>query len=122
MSDPWDQATNKLIELTKTGQLVWDSQPNERYERGRDLQILGPVYATETNGKRIAVYEGRAVHWDDEGRPIRYTPSNILVEFVDADGNVEWTWPSPRGRYELLEEIQFQAVDANSFLKDFLPK
>jgi hypothetical protein len=120
MADKWDDATRKLIELTKSGQLDWEPDDEIPERRKASSPTVGPAYVTELNGKRIAVYEARTVVWDDDGTMIPYTGTHVVVEFVDEHGNSEWRWPSAKGKYELLELIRYQCSDAENFLAKLL--
>lgn len=122
MSDQWEAATRKLIQLTREGQLDWEPDRQIASQRGHDCEVIGVPYVAETGGKRIAVYEYHVPQWDEVGHVVPCTGSNVRIEFVDETGAAEWSWPSPKGRYELLEEIRYRQSEAEQFLNTFLSR
>ena len=120
MADQWEEATRKLIRLTEAGELNWANDHALADRRQDDMPVVGPAYTAEASGKRISVFEVRNLHWDEDGHLLPWTGTNVVIEFVDENGETEWVWPSPKGRYELLEAIRYQQSNAGTFLESFL--
>ncbi len=113
----WDSAIEKLIALTKDGELRWESNSDFR-ARGDD-EISGVAFEAEVKGRRILVYEYQYRHYTDVDEWDWAT--SIAIEFVDAHDNLEYSWQGRLGnRRQLLDAIRFQAANISDFLEEFL--
>lgn len=120
MSDKWDQAVKKLTELTESGQLKWRAVLELAGVRDKTVNIIGPIYRCERNGKRIVVYQAQAYKWVDQYEDMMPHDPAVVIEFVNQFDQTEFTWPGPYGRWQLLEAIQQQVSNVDEFLEDLL--
>lgn len=118
MSDgeKWDRALRKLIALTRDGSLIWN--PNSVPRDSRDEVQGEGIYATVLQERHLIVYEYRFRNYTDEDTWTWDT--EVAVEFVDGEGNLQWPWPALPGRFQLLDAIRYQAAGAGEFLEEFL--
>lgn len=113
----WDDAVEKLIRLTESGELQW--RMCNLPLRPLIQAFVGPQYVTDVESRRVAIYEYSFPTDSDEFG--RYMDSSSRVEFVDSQGEVVWVWPVSRaGKYVLLQAVRYQSMSADKFLADFL--
>lgn len=110
-----DRVVSKLIKLTKAGKLSWHERP--RFS-DRPEKIVGKVYVASHQAKLIAVYQTKYKYYTDEFAWEWATATNI--EFIDSDGQLEWTWPEAENADELLDAIRFANSDAQAFMDSFV--
>lgn len=114
--DKWDRALQKLITLTRDGSLTWST---DRFDRNSRDEVQGEaIYAAVLQERHLIVYEYRFKNYTDEDTWTWDT--EVAVEFVDAEGNLQWPWPALRDRFQLLDAIRYQAAGAGEFLDGFL--
>ena len=111
----WNAAVRKLLSLTEAGQVTW-----RRYQElpSKRENTQGEAFCTELQGRRIAVYEYRFRSYEDEDSWSWET--EVGVEFVTFDGELEWRWPATSSRWELIDAIRGQVAGAPDFLRRFL--
>ena len=76
-----------------------------------------PFHAT-VEGRPIAVYQYRFKRYEDEDT--WFWESEVAVEFVGADGQLQWRWPATPYRWELIDAVRGQVAGAPGFLRSFL--
>jgi hypothetical protein len=116
MNDQWDRAVRKLIALTDSGELRWMPCP-AFCERHEEIAFASPAFAAAVRGKQIVVFEHL---FEDDDLPLAAKGSNVAIVFVGPNREIEWRWPAPKGRFELLETIRYRTSNADEFLKEFL--
>lgn len=116
MNDQWDRAVRKLIALTDGGELRWMPSP-EFCETHAEIAFAGPAYASVVQGKRVVVFEH---FFEDRHSAASPRESGVAIVFVGPNHEIEWRWPAPKGRFELLETIRYRTSHADEFLKEFL--
>jgi hypothetical protein len=112
-------AVEKLIELTRNGELRWRPS-HELCRRRSGTNFFGPAYIADVDGKQVAVFEYRFQNFTDVDE--WHWDTGVTVEFVDQNYETEWVWPSPPGRFALLDAVRYQASEADDFLNRFLAK
>ena len=111
----WERVVSKLADDTRSGQVQWDLDRAGIVEREN---AAGPVYVTETLGKKIAVYPIRYKYWLDEEN--FEWEDDISIEFLSPDWSTQWLFPKTRARGDLLEAIQYRFSGADDFADAFL--
>jgi hypothetical protein len=117
MDDRWKLAIDKLRSMTEAQSLQWDKV----YDLDRDFRsatVIFPAFMTSTEGKRIAVYEYQFKSFTDEDA--WHWSTEVAIEFVDSNDNVEFLWPSTGGRWQLLDAIRRQTSHVDKFLDAFV--
>jgi len=117
--DSWTRAVRKLVRLTESGEITWAPFPQLVSTR-KHLQedIEGEPFCANVEGRPIAVYQYRFKRYEDEDT--WSWESDVAVEFVNTDGQLEWRWPATAYRWELLEAVRGQVAGASHFLRSFL--
>jgi len=116
----WEQATQRLIDLTESGQLKWEVNAHIKSQREN---VEGDVYLANVQGRFIAVYEYKYQYYDEEsssGTSGWEMRNEVAIEFVDAIGVLQYRWPAVPGRWRLLDAIRCLVSGAQAFLKTFL--
>ncbi len=103
----WERAYEKLIKLTKSGELKW---------------IQSPSYVGDTDCYLCQYLDFQIRLRVGEG----YNPlDTFIVEFVDVYGKAVWLWPESHLAEQLsslvLEKVAAQPEFAARFLDTFLP-
>lgn len=116
--DRWDEATDRLIELTERRELEWEDV--ELPKRPLMDGFVGPQHVAEIEGRRVAVYEKSYKVYDGEND--RFHPStSVIIEFVDEKLGPGWVWPVRTWkRSELLDAIRNRWADGDGFLRTLL--
>ena len=117
----WNKAAEKLIELTRSGQVRW--MPEQLQLRPGMKDFVGPQYAAEFMNRKIAVYEYEftLTHQFQFGHIGGGKLSRVMIEFVDESTERIWVWPtSVEVRERLLEAIQYQVANPTEFLEALL--
>ncbi len=117
VADRWTMAVKKLIQMTRDGELRWRPS-HELCGRCKETDIVSPAYLAEVDGKRVAIFEYRFMSFTDA--EVWHWDTGVTIEFVDQNHESEWVWPSPQGRFELLDAVRYQAAEADDFLNRFL--
>ena len=114
--DQWDQAAQKMIQLTENDKLNW--QVNLFPVTMRNEVLRDTIYCAHVQGHWVAVYEYRYQEFYDADN--WYWSNEVAIEFVTANGDLEWRWPTVPCRVQLLDAIRAKICGANDFLKRFL--
>ncbi len=114
----WNDATQRLIDKTDSGELTWVSNHELCQRRADESEFIGPAYLTEFGGKQIAVYEYRYKNYIDADE--WFWDTGVSIEFVNSELETEWRWPSPTGRMMLLDSIRYKTANADTFLHQLL--
>jgi hypothetical protein len=112
----WEQAVQRLIRLTESGELRWQVHPETTSRREN---VEGEVYAASVEGRWIAVYQYRFPYYDEDidGMIQR---NEVAVEFIEPSGALQYRWPAVPGRSLLFDAITCAVSGAQDFLKRFL--
>jgi hypothetical protein len=115
----WTEAVKKLAEQTENGQVAWQQgiySPTIRM----NVNVIGDgIYSTAVNGRLLIAYEytyrnyTNVDEWTDE--------SEVAIEFVDAEGKLQYQWPKVPFRLQLLDAIRYRVSGAHLFLDSFVP-
>jgi len=112
----WEQAAQRMIDLTESGNLTW--QVNAEIKSQRE-NVEGDVYMALVQGRFIAVYEYKSQFYDEDIDG--WNPRNeVAIEFIDLSGVLQYRWPAVPGRWRLLDAIRCVVSGARDFLKQFL--
>lgn len=126
----WVDAVTRMIELTQQGEMRW--VPIEPYGMSENENRTSAVFRSSYKDKTLRIYE-RKVHerqrvLDDED-PLSVSITNLLkpkyqsvwvyqvvLEFIDGNGNTLWTFPKVSALRDLLSAVQYQAAGVNEFI------
>lgn len=112
----WAPAVAKLVALTESRELTWD---RFFHTPPRDHDIVGDtMFRANVQGRYIAVYEYRFKTYEDEDTWSWET--EVAVEFVKSEGELQWRWPATSYRWALIDAIRAQVAGAPQFLEKFL--
>ncbi|WP_299010973.1 hypothetical protein [uncultured Shewanella sp.] len=106
---------DKLIELTQHNKMVWASKDPVPPMIGPDHRV-DMVYVANHIGRNIRVYKQHYKYYLDEEKYI--WEDQINIEFVDDYGSLLGELPKTPNSSELLNAIQFQNPQINSFYDD----
>jgi hypothetical protein len=112
----WTDALEKIIILTKSGNLNWSK--NQFLTSIRENDSVDIIYSTSVMNHIIIVYEYRYKKYSDEDN--WDWDNEVAIEFVDLEGNLEWQWPTMPNRFNLIDAIRYNISGAGNFLRDFL--
>jgi hypothetical protein len=114
--DEWEQAVQRMIELTESRHLNWRVLSQAKNQR-KDVE--GDVYAALVRGRCIAVYEYRFSFFDEDigNDDIR---NEVAIEFIEESGGLQYRWPAVAGRRQLLDAIRCIVAGAEEFIRSFL--
>lgn len=115
--DEWDAAARVLIKLTRNEGLTWKIE--NAIAKSRE-NVVGNIYTTNFESKKIAVYEYRFQYYVSEDEYL--WRNDVAIEFIALSDTVEWQWPQVESRWELLEAIRYKNSRAEDFLKSLLSK
>ncbi|HUT94347.1 MAG TPA: hypothetical protein VMY37_33110 [Thermoguttaceae bacterium] len=111
----WAPAVQKLVALTESGKLTWERC---YHAPPRAHEIVGDMLRANVQGRYITVYEYRFKSYEDEDTWSWET--EVAVEFVDSQGELQWRWPATSYRWALIDAIRAQLAGAPDFLRKFL--
>lgn len=120
MDKRWDEATEKLVQLTEFGEITWKAVDDVPCWHGNDARLRGRAYLTTVQNRRIAVYEYEFRYYTDADE--WHWETEVAIAFVDASYQPEWIWPSPRARWKLLDVIRYRMAKADRFFEEFLTR
>ena len=123
----WVDAVTRMIELTQQGEMQWvPTPPNGISEKENRTSA---VFRSSYKDKKLRIYERKVQERqlvDDDGglaslallRPkYQYVwVSQIVLEFIDGNGNTLWTFPRIGALRDLLSAVQYQAAGVNEFI------
>jgi hypothetical protein len=126
----WVDAVTRMIELTQQGEMRW--VPVEPYGISEKENRTSAVFRSSYKDKTLRIYEKQVQErqraLDDEGglaaltllRPkYQYVWVNqVVLEFIDGNGNALWTFPRVGALRDLLSAVQYQAAGVNEFIDD----
>lgn len=114
----WDKATELFISQTKSGAIEWAAAPEAKPKCKVGDGVAGVPYTATIKGRRFLVYEYEYKMWPSEDS--FYEATEVSIEIVNDDFDMEYRLPRPDGRWQLLGAIREQTSGANDFLDDFL--
>lgn len=114
----WTRFVEKLIRLTQSGDLEWNSTENYVTPPMRE-RIDGPFFMSEPeNGRYVGIYRREYDHFYDE--ETYSTATEVVLELVDKDGFRLWTLPRVLNGRKLLDIVEFKNADVDGFLDSFM--
>jgi hypothetical protein len=128
-SDPHSliAAIAKLIGLTQTGRLKWQSAATESdgLPAASTYRITTAVFTAEHAGTRLRIYrERRRPPFPSAVTALARTADRwtdvIVLEIIDGDGRRVWAFPEFDGLKDLMVAIEFRAADVDQFIKALL--
>lgn len=121
------EAVAKLMWLTQDGALVWQAQePPSSFSKRPDSRVE-VVFVCKYADRNLRLYEKlvqEEVEDFDENkmRPINRIEWNkrVVLEFIDANGNGLWAFPSLDMLNDLAATVQYRAAGVRDFLAELL--
>jgi hypothetical protein len=114
-ANPWDQAVEKLIKQTRSGELVW-AQSLHVVTTDR---VPGLIYVTKTLGRDLAAY---IYQYKDYTNEFDYEwDSFATVRFMtDNVCTSRWQTRNNASVFILFHAIEEQLIGTETFLKEYL--
>jgi len=123
----WIEAVAKLIELTQDRKLVWTAQePPLSFSKRPDFGVE-VVFVCNHGERNLRLYEKyirenveEFNEW--EMRPVTRAEwkKRVVLEFIDANGNSLWAFPSFDILNDLASAIQYRVAGVKDFLAELL--
>jgi hypothetical protein len=109
-NDPWLQAVEKLIQKTRSGDILWSPVGVHR------TRLRGEPYVAQVCGKTVLIYE--QLHANNT----LFQQTHVVLEFVDPDHGwvTQWEWPGYEESLQLLDVIRSNVSGGDAFLAEFL--
>jgi hypothetical protein len=124
----------RLITLTQDNTIKWNASSPEtaRIIQDDDSYAVGAIYTTTYKEKRLRIYKRRfkvnepsalvsgssasllSVYSPKQSYP--YWDTNIILEFVNEEGDSLWTFPYAPSLEDLFSAVQYQVADVGNFL------
>lgn len=111
---------NKLIQLTRSGELKWDRDPfpsSSVLIDGDDMVNI--VYVAEYKNRFLRLFERKYKDFDSDEETFTWT-STVILELIDRNCVREWIFPFKNTMWDLLEAVQYQTADVKGFLENFM--
>jgi len=117
-SDKLSQFIIKLIKLTKSSELTWDSISPRDTELPNGEVILDKLYETTVNDRNFKLYRYKYKHYRDE-----YNfewPQRIRLELLDSDGITDFEFEYQNSMNDLYEIVREQTSNVSNFIDSVL--
>lgn len=116
----YTQIVDVLVELTQTKKLKWIREPAPQSLFVNDNRI-DQIYKTIFNGRHLRIYKELFRYYTDEDK--FYYSERIVLEFTDDSGLESiFQFPSTSNTLALLNSIQYQDADIDSFMHELFEK
>jgi hypothetical protein len=123
----WVDAVAKLIQLTQEGELKWTIDEPPTFFSKRPNARVEVVFVAKYGEKSLRLYERRFqeefIDFDEsEMRPVPKVEwrKAVVLEFIDANGNGLWAFPSVEALNDLMSAVQYQVAGVKDFLTELL--
>lgn len=118
----WDQAVQKLMELTNSGQLKWTAgcSPADYPEFERE-NVVGLPYFASVAEQDLVIYEAR-VKTIDEYEDQLFWKHFVAIESVTDRGVLQIAWQvgDEAALWDLLNAVRFHTSETRDFLEKLL--
>jgi len=127
MSERFVDAIAKLIELTREGSIRWTPKAADESLKKDPQDRLGTVFEARHKGRNLRLYE-RAYRIAGVSPILRASGlfgegdwhTVVLLEIVNDEGQVLWTFPQMNALRDLLASVRYQSAGVADFIDELL--
>lgn len=117
-SDKLSQFIIKLIKLTKSNELTWESISPRDPELPNGEVILDKLYETTVNDRDFRLYRYKYKYYRDE-YDFEWS-QKIRLELLDNDGNTDYEFEYQNSMNDLYDIVREQTSNVSDFIDDIL--
>ena len=117
-SDKLSQFIIKLIKLTKSNELTWDSTSPRETELPNGEVILDKLYETTVNDREFRLYRYKYKYYRDE-YDFEWS-QKIRLELLDDDGNTDFEFEYQNSMNDLYDIVREQTSNVSDFIDNVL--